>query len=69
MPKPSFIAFVVTDYTVGTEKRSKWREVGAAFAHKDGEGIDVILEALPTSGRLTLRKPKEDEGQTDEGAA
>jgi hypothetical protein len=69
MSKPTFIACSVTDYTAGTEKKSKWREVGAAFAHKDGEGFDIVLEAFPVSGKVTLRKPKEkDEGHADEGA-
>ena len=66
MSKPTFIAYSVTDYTAGTEKKSKWREVGAAFAHKDGEGFDIVLEAFPVSGKVTLRKPKEkDEGHAD----
>jgi hypothetical protein len=59
--KPSHNAFVVSEYTVGTEKHSAWRKIGVAFAHKDGQGFDVILEAVPVSGKLTLRVPKPDE--------
>lgn len=38
-----------------------WLAIGAAFAHQDGDGLNVVLQALPTDGRLVLRKPKEDE--------
>ncbi len=41
--------------------------IGAAFAHKDGEGFDVTLDALPVSGRVTLRKV--DEKKSHEGTA
>lgn len=61
MAKPDLFAYVVTEYTKGKEKRSFWQRVGVGFLHKDGEGIDVILDALPVSGRVTLRKPKPDE--------
>jgi hypothetical protein len=59
MAQPTYNAYVISEYTVGTEKRTRWRGIGVAFMHKDGEGIDVILDAVPTGGRLTLRKPKE----------
>jgi hypothetical protein len=36
-----------------------WRQIGAAWFHKDGEGLDVVLEALPVSGRVVLRKFKD----------
>jgi hypothetical protein len=38
-----------------------WLAIGAAFAHQDGDGLNVVLQALPTDGRLVLRKPKEDD--------
>jgi hypothetical protein len=43
------------------EKKSKWREIGAAFTQRDGEGFDLLLEAFPASGKVVLRKPKEDD--------
>ncbi len=33
--------------------------IGAAWFHKDGEGLDVVLQALPVSGRMVLRKAKD----------
>lgn len=40
-------------------EKSYWDRVGAAFAHKDGSGYDVILDAMPIDGRVTLRVPSE----------
>ena len=41
-------------YTVraGTENGSDfWTKIGVAFAHNDGKGFSVILEAFPVDGR------------------
>jgi hypothetical protein len=40
-------------------EKAYWDRVGAAFAHKDGEGFDLVLDALPIDGRVTLRVPSE----------
>jgi hypothetical protein len=56
--KPDFIAFTIKDFEKDGEKKARWLEVGAAWKHKDGDGFDVILEAVPVSGRIALRKPK-----------
>jgi hypothetical protein len=29
------------------------------FAHQDGKGFDVVLEAVPINGRVVIREPKE----------
>jgi hypothetical protein len=39
----------------GTEK-SNWTRVGVAFAHKDGNGFNVELRAMPVSGKLVIRR-------------
>lgn len=49
------IAYTIRD--AGENKH--WDRVGAAFPHKDGQGFDVVLDALPVSGRVTLRVPME----------
>ena len=36
-----------------------WLNIGSAFAHKDGRGYNLVLEALPLDGRLVLRDVKE----------
>ena len=62
MAKPTFNAYSVREYTKedGT-KDSFWTKIGVAFAHKNGGGFDIVLEALPINGRITLREPKADE--------
>lgn len=52
-------------YTIlerGEEHDDFWMQIGAAFAHKDGDGLDIILDAVPIPKdgkiRITLRKPK-----------
>lgn len=41
-----------------------WLPIGAAFPHQDGEGYNLVLQALPIDGRVVLRTPK-DEDQPD----
>ena len=35
-----------------------WLNIGAAFMHQDGEGSDIVLQALPINGKIVLRPPK-----------
>ncbi len=37
-----------------------WLSIGAAFAHQDGKGFNVMLQALPINGKVVLRVPQED---------
>jgi hypothetical protein len=37
-----------------------WLNIGAAFQHQDGEGFNVVLQALPINGKIVLRPPKSD---------
>jgi hypothetical protein len=37
-----------------------WLAIGAAFMHQDGDGYNVVLQALPIDGRVVLRLPKDD---------
>lgn len=54
--RPSHIAYHVSD---GQDGKSYFDKVGAAWAHKDGEGYNVQLDSTPIDGRITLRTPKE----------
>ena len=43
-----------------------WLAIGAAFAHQNGDGYNVILQALPIPNgdgqcKIVLRPPKKDE--------
>lgn len=45
-----------------------WSRIGAAWQHKDGQGFDIRMDALPVDGRIVLRVPKDrDDGQSGEG--
>jgi hypothetical protein len=32
-----------------------WTRIGSAWAHADGSGFNVQLDAMPLDGRITLR--------------
>ena len=54
--RPSHFAYQVRDSEDG---KSFFNKVGAAFAHKDGQGFNVLLDSVPVDGRVTLRTPQE----------
>lgn len=54
--RPSYIAYQVSE---GQNDKSYFNRIGAAFAHKDGEGHNIKLESTPVDGCITLRTPKE----------
>ena len=53
--KPSFTA-----YTVHKREGQDdfWIAIGAAFMHQDGDGYNIVLQALPLDGKIVLRLPK-----------
>lgn len=57
--KPSFNAYTVQDR--GEGKDPFWLKIGAAFAHKDGKGFNLELQAMSLDGRIVLREWKEPE--------
>lgn len=36
-----------------------WTRIGAAWAHRDGQGFNLRLSALPVSGRVVVRANRE----------
>ncbi len=42
-----------------------WMNLGAAWRHADGEGLNILLHALPINGKIVLRPPKRDETERD----
>lgn len=58
--KPEFIAYSVKD---GREGKAYFSRVGAAWAHRDGQGYDIALESVPVNGRITLREMREERMQ------
>jgi phosphoglycolate phosphatase-like HAD superfamily hydrolase len=39
----------------GAEK-ANWTRIGVAWPHKDGNGLNVELKAIPVSGKLVIRR-------------
>jgi hypothetical protein len=55
-------------YTVVKRKDQDdfWLAIGAAFMHEDGDGYNIVLQALPIDGKIVLRLPKDDQTQSTE---
>lgn len=49
--RPSHSVYIVE----GEGDKAQWTEIGAMWAHDDGEGFNLNLKAIPTSGRLVVR--------------
>jgi len=42
----------------GNDKKATWQEIGAAWKHKDGKGLNLQFKALPLpSAEVVLRVP------------
>ncbi len=63
--RPTYAAYHVTEPRPG---KKRWTRIGAFFAHEDGQGGSLILEAIPIAfdGRIVLRTPKS--ADAEEGA-
>jgi hypothetical protein len=53
---PVLIAYTVKDRPRG--EKALWRRIGVAFPHDKGSGLTVLLDALPSDGRIVLAEPK-----------
>ena len=56
--------FCLNRYIVNEGKNGKsyWRDVGAVWPHKNGNGFDItIYEGLAVSGRIVCTEPKQKE--------
>ncbi len=60
---PDFLAWHVTR----KGEKSFWNKVGAAWAHKDGNGFTLQLETCPINGRIVLRAPLDETPPQNEG--
>ena len=56
MAKPAYRAYSVKKRE---DKDDWWLNLGIVFAHEDGEGFNILLDALPTDAKLVLRRYKE----------
>lgn len=54
---------------VGEGEKARWIRVGAAWANKDGKGLNLKFDAHPVVGRTVIREVTEqDEAKGAEGA-
>jgi len=63
--KPALIAYTVT----GDDEKTFWTRIGTAWPHKNGEGFNIELAALPLGGRIVLMPPKAEQGADGEIAS
>lgn len=65
MATPSYSVYTVIkrDGPDGKPLPDFWLNIGAAFPHTKGEGMTILLQALPIDGRLVLRKYVEKQDQ------
>ena len=38
-----------------------WLNLGLVFAHKDGKGFNIVLQALPLDGKIVCREVGDDD--------
>ena len=50
---PAFRAYTATKRQNG--EKDFWLPIGAAFAHRDQQGFNIVLQAVPIDGRVILR--------------
>ena len=44
-----------------------WLNIGSVFMHKDGDGFNIVLQALPIDGRIVCREIGDDRGEGRSG--
>jgi hypothetical protein len=62
MSAPAYRAYSVIERE---GKDDFWLNLGVAFAHEDGEGFNILLQALPIDAKLVLRTYKEQPEEQD----
>ena len=56
---PSFNVYTVEER--GNGEDPFWLKIGAAFAHKDAKGFNIVLSAFPLDNRLVMRVPADED--------
>jgi hypothetical protein len=55
-----FVYYVKQSGKTGEKAKGYWTKVGAAWAHKDHKGLDIVLDLMPIGqSRLVLREASE----------
>ena len=45
----------------GEGEKAFWTKIGCAWQHKDGDGFNIQIAAIPLTGRLVIRARKEEQ--------
>jgi integrase/recombinase XerD len=61
--KPTHIIWQV----IGDDDNAIWNKIGAAWANKDGKGFNLVFDAYPTRGHVTMRVASEKRESAPEG--
>ena len=64
--RPTHTAFIVRNAREGSPEKPRWIECGAVWAHKSGNGFDLVLfDQLAVSGKIVclVRKDRESNGE------
>jgi len=64
---PVLIAYAVK--RAAKSKKPVWTRIGCAYPHDTGAGLTVILDAMPTDGRIVLLERDDDDDERIERAA
>jgi len=62
MSKPDFRVYTVIKRE---GKDDYWLNLGVAFRHDDGEGFNLLLQAMPLDGKLVMRTYREESEEGD----
>jgi hypothetical protein len=52
----------------GEGENARWVKIGAGWLHKDNKGANLMLDALPMTGKVVVREFSEQEETPAEGA-
>ena len=66
MSKPAYRAYTVIKRE---GKDDFWLNLGVAFRHENGEGFNLLLQALPLDGKIVLRVYKDEEEEDEKPKA
>jgi hypothetical protein len=61
MSAPAFRAYTISKREPLPDGKNNdfWLNIGVAFPHEDGQGFNVLLQAMPTDGKIVLRRYRE----------
>lgn len=62
--QPTHRLYLVT----GNGKAASWREIGAAWPNRDGQGFSLTCTAMPLTGRIVMREVNDKPARADAAA-